>query len=150
MNDSKANTVKTGVQPYLFFGGNCQEALDFYKSAVGAEVGMVMRFDESPDPVPEGMLQPGFEKKVMHSEFKIGDSTILASDGCNADETGFKGFSLALSVPTAEEADRVFALLEKGGQVGMPLGETFFSPRYGMLTDRFGVGWMVIVPPKTA
>ena len=87
------------VTPYLFFGGRCDEALDFYKKAVGAQVGMLMRFDQSPDPMPEGMLQPGFEHKVMHSDFRVGDSTIMASDGCSEKDTGFKAFSLALTVP---------------------------------------------------
>ena len=134
-----------GVTPYLFFGGRCQEALDFYRTAIGAQVGMVMRFDQSPDGVPAGMLQPGFEKKVMHSSFTVHGSTILASDGAN-DKSHFSGFSLALSVPTADEADRLFAALADGGTVIMPIGKTFFSPRYGMLNDRFGVAWMVMVP----
>jgi PhnB protein len=149
MNDLTQSTVKTLIQPYLFFGGRCQEALDFYRAALGAQIEMVMRFDESPDPVPAGMLLPGFEHKVMHSAFRIGGNTILASDGCN-DDAGFKGFSLALSVATAAEADRVFAQLAEGGQVRMPLGKTFWSPRYGMLTDRFGIEWMVMVPGEAA
>jgi len=134
------------VTPYLFFGGRCDEALDFYKQAVGAEVGMLVRFDQSPEPVPEGMLQAGFEHKVMHSDFRVGDSTIMASDGCSESDTGFKSFSLALTVPDEAAADRAFNALAKGGKVNMPLGKTSWSPRYGMLTDRFGVDWMVMVP----
>ena len=137
------------VQPYLFFAGRCQEALDFYCSTIGAQVEMVMRFDQSPDPMPEGVLQPGFENKIMHSAFRVGCTTILASDGCN-DDAGFKGFSLALCVPTIAEADRVFAGLVEGGQVQMALAKTFWSPRYGMLTDRFGISWMVMVPAEPA
>ena len=133
------------VQPYLFFGGRCEEAIAFYRDAVGAEPGMLMRFDQSPDPVPEGMLAPGFERKVMHAEFRLGDSTVLASDGCDAGK-GFAGFSLALTVPTVAEAERAFARLADGGQVTMPLAKTFWSPMYGMLTDRFGIAWMVMVP----
>ena len=144
MKDDATNPV---VEPYLFFGGRCQEALDFYTSAVGATVDMLMRFDESPDPLPEGLLQPGFENKVMHSAFRIGNSTIMASDGCSED-SGFKGFSLALSVDTEADADRIFNALAEGGQVQMPLGPTFWSPRYGQLTDRFGVAWMVMVAPE--
>jgi PhnB protein len=146
MNDNQANKVSTGIQPYLFFGGRCQEALDFYRDRAGAQIGMVMHFDESPDPVPKGMLQPGFEHKVMHSEFRLGGSTILASDGLTEKESVFKGFSLALLVPTEAEADRLFDALADGGHVQMALGKTFWSPRYGMLTDRFGVAWMVMVP----
>lgn len=135
----------TLVQPYLFFGGRCEEALDFYRTALGAQVEMVMRFNESPEPVPPGMLQPGFENKVMHSAFRIGATTVMASDGCD-DKSSFSGFSLALSVPTEADADRVFAALADGGKITMPLVKTFWSPRYGMLTDRFGINWMVMVP----
>lgn len=134
-----------GLQPYLFFAGRCAEALDFYREALGAQVGMVMRFDQSPDPVPAGMLQPGFEHKVMHSEIKIGNLTVMASDGCD-EHSKFGGFRLALSVPTASDADRYFDALAQEGVVDMPLGSTFWSPRYGMVTDRFGVAWMVMVP----
>ena len=135
----------TLVEPYLFFGGRCEEALEFYRTAIGAKIGMVMRFNESPDPIPAGMLQAGFENKVMHSNFTVGETTLMASDGMN-DKSSFSGFSLALNVPTEAEADRVFAGLSDGGKVKMPLGKTFWSPRYGMLTDRFGVDWMVMVP----
>ncbi len=138
-----------GLQPYLFFSGRCAEALDFYREALGAQIGMVMRFDQSPDPVPPGMLQPGFEHKVMHSEIKIGNLSVMASDGCD-EHSRFGGFRLALSVPTASEADQYFNALANGGVVDMPLGATFWSPRYGMVTDRFGVGWMVMVPAPTA
>lgn len=133
------------VQPYLFFGGRCEEAIAFYKASLGATPGMVFRFNESPDPVPEGLLQPGFENKIMHAEFRVGDLTILASDGCN-DVSTFKGFSLALTVPTVADADRAFEALAEGGKIDMPIGETFWSPRYGQVTDKFGVGWMVMAP----
>lgn len=135
------------VQPYLFFGGRCEEALAFYSQALGATTGMVLRFNESPDPVPEGMLQPGFENKVMHAEFQVGDTKILASDGCD-DTTKFDGFRLTLTVPTVADADRAFEALANGGKIDMPIGETFWSPRYGMVTDKFGVGWMVMVPAQ--
>ncbi len=134
------------IQPYLFFDGRCEEALDFYRRAVGADVEMLMRYRESPDPPPPGMVPPGSEDKVMHASLRIGDTVVMASDGCNAGRPSFQGFSLSLSVGDEAEADRVFAALSDGGQVQMPLGTTFFSPRFGMLTDRFGVGWMVIVP----
>jgi PhnB protein len=133
------------VQTYLMFGGRCEEALAFYKSAIGAQVDMVMHFNESPEPTPPGMLQSGFETKVMHSSFRVGGTTLMASDGCD-DKSKFDGFSLALSVATEADADRVFAALSDGGKVTMPLGKTFWSPRYGMLTDRFGIAWMVMVP----
>lgn len=137
----------TMVEPYLTFGGRCDEALAFYQKAIGAKVEMVMRFNESPEPVPPGVLAPGFEKKVMHSSFRVGGSVVMASDGCHEGGT-FSGFSLSLSVQSVEEADRAFAALSEGGKVTMPLCKTFWSPRFGMLTDRFGVAWMVIVPAK--
>jgi PhnB protein len=107
---------------------------------------MLMLFKDSPEPAPERM-QPGFENKVMHASFVIRGSRIMASDGCN-EETKFNGFSLSLSVPNESEADRVFKLLSDGGSVQMPLAKTFYSPRFGMLTDKFGVSWMVIVPAE--
>jgi len=145
------NTTKeTGIiQPYLFFQGHCEEALDFYKKAIGAEVEMVMRFKDSPDPHPPGMVPPGWESKVMHASFRVGQTTIMASDGCPSEAGGgFKGFSLSLTVPSESEADRVFAALSQNGQVKMPLTKTFWSSRFGMLEDRFGIGWMITVAAK--
>lgn len=148
MNADPAALSNAKVQPYLFFGGRCEEALEFYRSAVGAETIMSMRFNESPQPLPPGVLQPGFESKVMHSSFRIGETIVMASDGCD-DKSRFGGFSLALSVQDEAEAHRVFASLSEGGQITMPLGKTFWSPCYGMLIDRFGIGWMVMVPGPT-
>ena len=132
------------VQPYLFFSGRCEEALSFYEQALGAKVVMKMRFSDSPDPVPEGMLQSGFEEKIMHATFTVGQTTILASDGCD-DKSRFEGFRLAFSVPTETAADSAFNALAEGGTVDMPLMKTFWSPCYGMVTDKFGVGWMIMV-----
>ena len=132
------------IQPYLMFGGRCEEALEFYRSALGAQVDMLLRFSESPDPTPPGMLPPGFENKVMHASFRIASNVIMASDGCEVG-TQFKGFSLSISVATEAEADRYFTALSDGGQVQMPLTKTFWSPRFGMLTDRFDIAWMINV-----
>jgi PhnB protein len=135
------------IQPYLFFNGRCEEAIDFYKKALGAEVTMLMRFKDSPEPPPPGAVPPGHETKVMHASFRIGDSEIMASDGCSdGTAPAFQGFSLSLPARDEAEADRFFAALSEGGKVEMPLGKTFFSPRFGMVADRFGVNWMVIVP----
>jgi len=134
------------IQPYLFFNGRCEEAVEFYKKALGAEVEMLMRYKESPDSPPPGMLPPGSENKVMHASMRIGGALVMASDGHCSGQVEFKGFSLSITVPDAATADRFFNALGEGGQVQMPLGKTFFSPRFGMLADRFGVGWMVIVP----
>jgi PhnB protein len=133
------------VQPYLFFDGRCEEAIEFYKSAVGAEVTMLMRFKDSPEPHPPGMLPPGAESKVMHASLRIGDSTVMASDGQCLGQANFQGFSLSLSVANDAEAERLFAALANGGKVCMPLAKTFFSSRFGMVADRFGVSWMIIV-----
>jgi PhnB protein len=130
------------VQPYLVFEGRCEEALEFYRKALGAEVTMLMRFKDSPDP---GMCQPGAEDKVMHASLRIGETTVLASDGRCAGPASFQGFSLSLTVADEAEAERRFAALAAGGQVHMPLSKTFFSPRFGMVADRFGVSWMVYV-----
>jgi PhnB protein len=137
------------IQPYLFFSGRCEEALDFYQQALGAKVIMKMRFEESPDPTPPGMLQPGFEKKIMHAAFKVGDMLLMASDGCD-DKTNFQGFRLALSLDGAEACDQAFDALAVGGRVDMPLCQTFWSARFGMLTDKFNVGWMIMVKDQVA
>ncbi|MEO7152223.1 MAG: VOC family protein [Burkholderiaceae bacterium] len=131
------------VQPYLFFDGRCEEALEFYRQALGAEVQMLMRHADSPEPSPPGILPPGSEQKVMHVSFKIGDTVVMASDGRNGGHPEFKGFSLSLTLPDAAAAQRTFDALAVGGQVQMPLAKTFWAPLFGMVADRFGVGWMV-------
>jgi PhnB protein len=130
------------VQSYLFFDGRAEEAIEFYKKAVGAKVDALMRFKESPDPSHN---PPGSAEKIMHAAFRVGDTQIMASDGNCAGKTAFQGFGLALSVKSEAEADRTFAALADGGQVQMPLGKTFFSPKFGMVADRFGVTWMIMV-----
>jgi len=136
--------MSTRIEPYLTFGGRCEEALEFYTRALGAKVEMAMRFSESPEPMPEGMVPPGFENKIMHASVMIGETRVMASDGCG-DATEYSGFSLSLSVATENEADTAFSALADGGQVTMPMEKTFWSPKFGMLTDRFGVSWMVSV-----
>ena len=138
------------IQPYLFFDGRCEEAIEFYRRAVGAEVIRLMRNKESPEPHPPGVLPPGSENKIMHASFRIGDTTVMASDGYAKGAPVFKGFSLSLTVTNGADAKRCFNALADGGQVTMPLTKTFFSSDFGMLTDRFGVGWMVIVAPEVA
>ncbi len=136
--------IKCSINTYLFFGGRCEEAIAFYKSALGAQTEMLMRFEESPEPPPPGAMPAGWGRKVMHASFRIGDTLLMASDGCGENQS-YGGFSLALSVPTEAEADRAFAALSDGGQVQMPLAKTFWSPRFGMVADRFGVHWMIMV-----
>jgi len=135
------------IQPYLFFEGRCEEAIEFYRRVLNAEVLMMMRMKDSPEPPPPGS-PPGSENKVLHASLRIGDTALSASDGMSRGKPSFQGFSIALSVPTEAEADRVFKALSDGGNVQMPLTKTFFSPRFGMTTDRFGVGWMVMVEQK--
>ncbi len=131
------------VQPYLFFDGRCEEAIEFYKRTVGAKVSMLMHYKDSPDP---GMVTPETKDKVMHACLQIGDSTVLASDGRCSGKPSFQGFALSLSAKDDAAAERLFASLSDGGQVQMPLTKTFFASRFGMVADRFGVGWMVLVP----
>ena len=133
------------VEAYLFFDGRCEEAVEFYKKALGAEVTMLMRFKDSPEPQQPGMVPPGSENKIMHVSFRVGDSTVMASDGRCTGQTNFQGFSLSLTVANDAEAERKFAALAERGQVQMPLTKTFWSPRFGMVADRFGVGWMISV-----
>ena len=135
------------VQPYLNFDGRCEEAVEFYRRALGAEVTGLIRFKDSPEPHAPGMVPPGAENKVMHASFRIGDTTVMASDCHSGGRPSFQGFSLSLTAADVAEAERRFASLADGGQVQMPLTKTFFSPRFGMLADKFGVAWMVIVPP---
>lgn len=131
------------IQPYLFFEGRCEEAIEFYRRALGAEVVMLARYRESPETSRPGMLPPGSENKVMHATLRIGDAMLLASDGLCSGQPRFNGFALSLDPSDAATADRLFAALAEGGKVDMPLGKTFWSPRFGMLTDRFGVQWMI-------
>ncbi len=132
------------VQPYLFFDGRCEEAIEFYRKALGAEVGMLMRLKDSPEPCPEGMVPPGAENKVMHAALRVGDTTVMASDGRCTGAPQFQGFSLSLDAKDDADAKRLFDALSDGGQVQMPLGETFFASSFGMVADKFGVSWMVI------
>ena len=139
------------VQSYLFFNGNCEEAVNFYKQALGARVDMLMRYKEAPEPPPPGMVPPNWDDKVMHTSFWVGESMVMASDGCESDgAAAFKGFSLSITVKDEAEAKKVFNALAAGGKVTMPLDKTFWSPCFGMLSDKFGVNWMVgvYVPPQ--
>jgi PhnB protein len=132
------------VSPYLFFDGRAEEAIEFYKKAVGAKVEMMMRFKESPERGPN--MPPNSDDKIMHAFLKIGDTAVMASDGNCAGKTAFQGFALTIDAKDEAEAEKLFAALSEGGQVQLPLTKTFFSPRFGMLSDRFGVGWMIMVP----
>lgn len=165
ITEPKASSAKTAaakpsagrlvqVQPYLFFGGRTEEALEFYRRTLSAEVTALMRFKDAPPPEPGSQppsgcqpLPPGSENRVMHASFRVGTTEILASDGCDETKPSFQGFALSVTVADEAEADRVFASLSEGGQVQMPLMKTFFSPKFGMVADRFGVSWMVYVAP---
>jgi PhnB protein len=140
------STSNASIQPYLFFGGRCEEAIEFYGKAMGAEVVMMARFNEAPEPQPG--LPDCFENKVMHATLRIGETMLMASDGRCEGPQNFEGFSLSITVPDEAEADRLFAALSEGGLVTMPLEKTFWAPKFGMLQDKFGVGWMVSVMHK--
>ncbi len=131
------------VEPYLFFDGQCEEAIAFYQRALGATVEFMMRYGDSPEPPPEGTLPPGSAHKIMHASLCIGEARFMVADDVYSGEGGFKGFSLSLDFAEEAAARAVFAALADGGQVSMPLGKTFWSPLFGMVSDRFGVGWMV-------
>ena len=131
------------IQPYLFFDGRCEEAVKYYQSALGAEVDLLMRYRDSPDPLPPEMADSAKADQVMHATLRIGGAVVMASDDCSGQASRFEGFSLSLGVPDDATAERMFSALADGGQVVMPLGPTFWSPRFGMVTDRFGVHWMV-------
>jgi len=133
------------VQPHLCFEGRCDEALEFYRKALGAEVQFLLRFNEMPGGCPPGSIAPGTENKVMHACVRIGDSTIMASDGRCTGKANFHGIALSITANSEAEADKLFGGLAEGGQVNMPLSKTFFSPKFGMLSDKFGVGWMISV-----
>jgi PhnB protein len=135
----------TTITPYLFFSGRCEEALEFYGKALGAEVETIMRYSDSPESPPPGMLAAGYENKVMHASFRVRGVLLMASDGCG-DMTKFDGFRLSLTVPTEADARKAFDALADGGSVQLPLGKTFWSPCFGMVTDRFNIGWMVTIP----
>ena len=132
------------VEPYLFFDGRCEEAIEFYRKVLNAEVQMMMRFKDSPEP-PSSTMAPGSENKVLHATLTIGQTTVMLSDGHNEGKPKFSGFSLALDIPDVDETQNRFAALSEGGQVQMPLTKTFFSPLFGMVVDRFGVSWMLKV-----
>lgn len=136
------------VQAYLFFEGRCEEAIEFYKQTLGAKVEMLMRYKDSPEPPPPGMVPPGSGNKILHASFHVGETLVMASDGACSGKPNFGGFSLSLEAPNVTDARRLFTALADGGKVSMPLGETFFSPCFGMLKDKFGVGWMIIVPAE--
>ena len=146
-NRERVSATKTSpvLQPYLFFEGRCEEALEFYRSALGAEVLFMMRFKDSPEPPKDGQCAPGSGDKIMHASVRIGQSTIMVSDGRCTGHPNFQGFSLSLTASDVAQAERLFAEIGKGGQVVMHLTKTFFSPSFGMVNDRFGVCWMVYV-----
>jgi PhnB protein len=135
------------IQPYLFFDGRCEEAIEFYRSALGAQVSMMMRYQDSPEPHDPDMVPAGSGKKILHASLNIGGTTVLMSDGHCQGQPKFEGFSLSITLKDDAEVDRLFAALADGGRVNMPLTKTFFSPRFGMLVDRFGVAWMLYVAP---
>ncbi|HZR77848.1 MAG TPA: VOC family protein [Chthoniobacterales bacterium] len=138
--------ANTTVQPYLFFGGRCEEALEFYRKAIGAEIVTLRRFKEAPEPVPG--LPDCFNDKVMHAMVRIGESMWMASDGQCEGNPNFEGFSLSLTVPNESEADRLFAALSQDGLVVMPLEKTFWTSKFGIVQDRFGVSWMISIEHK--
>ena len=137
------------VQPYLHFEGRCDEAIEFYKQAVDAQVDMVMRYKDSPVQAPPDCAPQGdYQEKVMHSAFRIGETVVMATDGFNSGKQEFRGVSLSLTCASDAEAKKRFDALAEGGKVTMPLDKTFFTSSFGMLTDKFGVDWMILTMPQ--
>jgi PhnB protein len=133
------------VQSYLFFEGRCEEALEFYKKAVGAEVTALMRNSDSPD---QSETPPGMENKVLHCNFTVGETQLMASDGMCSGTPKFQGVSLAITVSDVSQAERMFTALAEGGLVQLAMHETFFAERFGMVADKFGVSWMIMAEKR--
>jgi PhnB protein len=129
------------VQTYLMMDGRADEAIEFYKKTLNANVTMLMRGKDAPD----GACAPGSENSVLHAHLIVGETNIMMSDGYNKGAPKFEGFALSIATKTEAEADKLFNALAEGGKVNMPLAKTFFSPRFGMLNDKFGVHWMILV-----
>ena len=137
------------VQTTLNFYGRTEEALLFYGKTIDAETLFLMRFRDCPDPSPS---RPGLEEKIFHATFRIGSTEIRASDcGCEKPptRTTFAGFSLLLGVEIPQEAEHFFSALSDDGQIQIPLQETFFAERYGIVVDRFGISWKIVVSTKS-
>ena len=147
VGEPAASAGTTGVQPYLFLRGRCEEAIAYYKAKLGAQVMMMLRFKDSPEPLPPGKVSPALDDKIMHACLMINGSAIMMSDGMRTGPLDFQCMSLSLSVANAVEADRLFNILAADGTVQMPIGKTFFSPRFGAVTDTFGVSWMIVAAP---
>ncbi len=130
------------IEPYLFFEGRCDEAIEFYRDALGAEVTALLRYKDNPD---RDSSRPGTEDKIMHANLRIGETTVMVSDGLCSGLPNFQGFSLTLALASEAQASRMFQALAEGGKIRMPLAQTFYSPLFGMVVDRFGVQWMILV-----
>lgn len=133
------------IDAYLSFEGRAEEAINFYRKALGAEVVMLMRFKEAP-PEVTAQMAPGSADKIMHAALRIGDSMVMLSDGHCTGQNAFKGVSLSMTAKDEAEVQRRYAALAEGGQAQLPPHKTFFAHCFGMLADRFGVQWMVIAP----
>ena len=127
---------------YLFLNGRCEEAIEFYKSTLGAEVEMLMRFKDSPDPE---QCPPGQEEMIMHATLKAYGSDLMMSDGMGDAPPAFQGFAISIPADSEEAGEQVFNALADGGRIDMPYEQTFWAKRFGYVTDRFGVNWMVSV-----
>ncbi|MES2037070.1 MAG: VOC family protein [Pseudomonadota bacterium] len=136
------------VETILAFGGHSEAAIRFYTEALGAEVIGMMRWKDSPDPALR-MVSPDPDK-IMHASFRIGSTTLMASDGVETlSQPDFKGFTLNLEARDDAEAKQFFAALSNGGKVQMPLAKAFWTSLSGMVVDRFGLSWMVNVASPT-
>jgi PhnB protein len=141
-----ATNAVPSIQPYVFFRGRCEEAITYYKANLGAEVLELLRFKDGPEPSPGMVLPPGIDDKIMHATLRVAGAEMMMSDGMRSGEADFECISLALSVASEAEADRLFNALASEGKITMPMGKAFFAERFGGVSDKFGVSWMIIVP----
>lgn len=146
VGEAAAPATTPSIQPYLFFRGRCEEAIDYYKATLGAEDLGTMRFKDNPDQPAHDKVPAELDNRIMHACLRIAGNTIMMSDGMKTGPLDFQCMSLSLTVPSEAEAERLFNALAKEGTVQMLLGPTFFAQRFGAVADRFGVSWMIMVP----
>jgi len=129
------------LNTYLNYGGNCEEAFRFYEKNLGGKISMMMRFADQPDPKN---VPPGLEKYVLYANMTIGGTQLMGSDVPPERFQPMRSVYLSLAVDSSDEAERIYKLLSDGGEIFMPMAETFFAFKFGMLRDRFGTSWMIL------
>jgi PhnB protein len=129
------------LQTFLNYGGNCEQAMRFYEQHLGGRITMLMRRAEQPD---QPVTWPGWENSIQYAIMELGETQLMASDVQPDRFQPMRSVYLSLTVDSSEEAERVWAVLADGGQILMPMAETFFATRFGQLRDKFGTSWMIL------